>query len=239
MTTPSLINAFPRAAHGSASSHEADHSMVLRARNGDQKAITYLWDGYRRPIHNFFSRSVSNKDEAEDLTSETLLAAIHGLDRFRGTASSAESKDTSPDSEPLPTDPARFRAYLYGIANNKLRHWIRNKRTHGVPTSLDHSVRSSGEETSGEPLPQSDQASASDPLDAVLRQEHLDSACYALADVGMRSGEQFKALLLHYGCGLSHKDVAQLLNTRHETINTRLQEGRQTLKSHYQRTRKH
>jgi DNA-directed RNA polymerase specialized sigma24 family protein len=54
-----------------------------------------------------------------------------------------------------------------------------------------------------------------------------------LAGVGVRSCEQFKALLLHYACGLAHKDVASLLGTRKETINARLQEGRLSLKSHY------
>ena len=71
----------------------------------------------------------------------------------------------------------------------------------------------------------------------MLQYERLEETLCALAYVGLRSNEQFKALLFHYLCGLAHREVADILGVRDETVNTRLQEGRRKLTRFYQALR--
>jgi RNA polymerase sigma factor (sigma-70 family) len=59
----------------------------------------------RGPLVRFLTRMVGERD-AEDLTQQVLLKATHGLSGFRG--------DASP------------RAWLFGIATNAARDWLRN-----------------------------------------------------------------------------------------------------------------
>jgi len=126
---------------------------------------------------------------------------------------------------------------VFSIAKNQLRQWLRRKHVRDQRTlAISHPSHPSDCQEGVSAEWRAADATA-DPLFSLLRREHLDSACYALASVGMRSCEQFKALLFHYACGLAHKDIASLLDTRKETINARLQEGRTTLKAHYPSSR--
>lgn len=241
MSTPSLVHSVqPVVDESSLSRNERELIIVRRARDGDRTALKGLWDDYRRPIYNFFARSISSREEAEDLTSETMLAVFHNLATFRGF-SSRPRVDTKPGlrAEPSASDintdheECTFSSFVFSIATNQLRQWLRRKHVRDQRTpSVSHQHHpADGQELESVEWRAAD--ASADPLYSILRREHLDSAYFALADVGMRSCEQFKALIFHYACGLAHKDVASLLGTRKETINARLQEGRNTLKAHY------
>jgi RNA polymerase sigma factor (sigma-70 family) len=241
MSTPSLIHSVqPSADEAANARNEIELSLVRRARNGDRTALKGLWDEYYSPMHQYFARAIASREEAEDLTSETLLAVFHNIHTFRGIASdSTASSSDSPSNNGTcsPRDTAltvcTFNSFVFSIAKNQLRQWLRRKHVRDQRTpAVSHSSNPADSHEGASAEWRAADATA-DPLFSLLRREHLDSASYALAGVGMRSGEQFKALLLHYACGLSHKDIASLLGTRKETINTRLQEGRVTLKAHY------
>jgi len=205
---------------------DRDRTYVERARAGDQTAFAPLWERYWRSLFTYFSHQIGDREEAEDLAGETLLAAFSQMPAFRGLA--AEEGGTASG--------ATFATYLRAIARYKLAHYLKRRArrpycgfTDITPCPAEGSKAVSLEERCGADT-------EADPLRALLRQEHLDEVCYALVDVGLRSSEQFKALLLHYLCGLPHKEIALLLDTRRETINTRLQEGRRTLLRHYHRS---
>ncbi len=241
MTTPSVnISLRGQAAQASPVGRpnaDADLSIVLRARQGDQTAYAPLWEKYWRSLYAYFARRIRSREEAEDLASETLLAAFDQIPTFRGLGTPDSSvTDESPldNASGALAQQCSFQTFLYAIARHKLSHWIRRKSNRPCCDFTDLETNAAEEEN--DPLEERLGADAeSDPLNALIRQDHLDEACYALADVGMRSSEQFKALFFHYFCELPHKEVAALLDTRSETVNTRLQEGRRTLTRHYRR----
>ncbi|HZO91217.1 MAG TPA: sigma-70 family RNA polymerase sigma factor [Chthonomonadaceae bacterium] len=240
--TPPSTTLFPpdgvgRARPAGRNTPDADLAYVLRARTGDPSAFAPLWDKYWRSLYSYFAARVSRREEAEDLASETLLAAFDQLPAFRGAYPQDADAPLADAPGILASQAQRcsFQTFLLAIARYKLAHWIRRKTsrpccdfTELVTATADEEATSSLEECLG-----ADEAA--DPLQALMQQDRLDEVCYALADVGMRSAEQFKALFFHYCCQLPHKEVATLLATRNETVNTRLQEGRRTLSRHYQR----
>jgi|SRR5579871_786693 len=215
---------------------DPDLALVLRARAGDQNAFTPLWEKYWRSLYNYFAGKVDNADEAEDLASETLCAAFKQLDTFRGM-STTETAPAGTEGDALQnaqSSPCTFRTYLFAIAHNQLALWLRRKKTRPLQAFAEMFADPEDQDEERQDRLMAD--TEADPLRALLHQERMDTVSYALADVGLRSVEQFKALLFHYVCDLPHKEVASLLGTRKETINTRLQEARQTLRNHYQRT---
>ncbi len=241
MSTPSLINSVQSLCDASALSlNEEELISIRRIRNGDREALTSLLDIQRVTLTKYFANRISSREEVEDLVGDTLAAVIRGIDTFRGISKVLHKAPASPhELASTLKNTCAFDTFVYAIASNHFKMWSRRKAnaptiiSNSFPNSSDN--RNSDQDTRADSLLQrnSQSITSPDPLMAVLRREELDSACFALADVGIRSGEQFKALIFHYACGLPHKEVADLLSTRKEVINTRLQEGRTSLKAHY------
>jgi RNA polymerase sigma factor (sigma-70 family) len=208
----------PRSPHA-----DVDWVHVLRVLSGDTDAFAPLWSKYKRPLTLFFSSRVHCRQEAEDLTSDTLLAALESLPRFRSQQNTGGNED-----HPACT----FKTYLYSIARHKLSHRLRR-----VQTRKEVRLESIGDPFDGEDtrawqdLPVLEDRSDG-PLEQLMKTEGLEQACQALAAVP--STEQFKALVLHYLAGLDHKEVATVLTTRSETVNSRLQDGRKALRKSFQ-----
>ena len=77
---------------------------VLAAARGDEEAFGRLWRDLQPRLLRYFA--VAAPAAAEDLASETWLAVIRSLDRFRGN------------------EPA-FRAWVFTIARRKVLDWRR------------------------------------------------------------------------------------------------------------------
>lgn len=91
------------------SSEPCDDELVRRAQRGDRAAVVELYRRYVNEIYGYAYSQMGQAQDAEDVTSETFLRLVHGLDSFRGEAS--------------------FRTWLYAIARNQVRdHWRRNGR---------------------------------------------------------------------------------------------------------------
>lgn len=65
---------------------DVDLPYVLRVKNGDTEAFGTLWEKYERVLREYFVRETHNRHEAEDLVSETLIAALQAIPRFRGVS---------------------------------------------------------------------------------------------------------------------------------------------------------
>lgn len=208
---------------------DVDLFHLSRARGGDRNALTPLWQKYHPCLRDYFGRRTHSAEEAEDLASETLCAAFSQLNAFRGKpAPMRQSASTEPASPR--TLSGTFRSYLFTIAHHQWAGWIRRKKLRPTTTfsEFDGDDNDSyGRDALSQRLPAD---SCSDPLQLLLSREKDDVACYALADIGMRSEDQFKAMLLHYACDISHKEIAVLLRTPQKTINSRLQEARESLR---------
>lgn len=86
---------------------QAEQELVAAAQQGSESAIQKLYDEYLPPIHRFFYAQMGNREDAEDISQDTLCEAFAGLEKFSGRA--------------------RFKNWLYQIAKNKLADWWREK----------------------------------------------------------------------------------------------------------------
>jgi RNA polymerase sigma-70 factor (ECF subfamily) len=86
-----------------------DDDVLYRAwAAGDRAAGGKLVDRHVPPISRFFANKVWRADDVEDLAARTFEACAKDLGKFRGDGS--------------------FRAYLFGIAHNVLRRYLRDRR---------------------------------------------------------------------------------------------------------------
>jgi RNA polymerase sigma-70 factor, ECF subfamily len=83
-------------------------AIVQQARAGDRAAFTTLFQQYNAPICRYLARVVGNDDVGRDLAQETFLAAWRALADIR--------------------DPSRFGPWLYRIATNQARSYLRQAR---------------------------------------------------------------------------------------------------------------
>ncbi len=195
------------------SEQQTDCALLRRIRQGDIPAYALLWERYSLPLSRWFYGKTAHRDETEDLVSETLAAVLLQLADYAGNNN------------------ASFRTYVFSIAKNKLTDWLRKKPK--TPIHFSEMGSSDTEDDfSAESLPAADE---SNPLSVLMKEGETDALCCALADMALRSPDQLAAIALHYGCEMSHKEIAALYGMSPITVNTRLQEGRRTLKRHYER----
>lgn len=88
---------------------QASDEVLYRAwADGDRRAGGMLVDRHVPPISRFFANKVWRGDDVEDLVGRTFEACAKDLGKFRAEGS--------------------FRAYLFGIAHNVLRRYLRDRR---------------------------------------------------------------------------------------------------------------
>ncbi|MGX5687900.1 RNA polymerase sigma factor [Arcticibacter tournemirensis] len=100
-----------------------DFNLVIRAKEGDQKAYADLMQRYKDSIYFMALKMVNNKDDAMDLTIETFAKAFENIEKYK------------PDFA--------FSTWLFRIATNNSIDFIRKKRINMVSI---HTLTDDGEE---------------------------------------------------------------------------------------------
>ena len=84
-------------------------SIIERAQQGDETAITTLYQTYVDLIHRYIAYRVPTAHDAEDLTGEVFVRMVEGLPNYRFTG-------------------APFESWLYRIASARVADWYRKTR---------------------------------------------------------------------------------------------------------------
>lgn len=92
-------------------------NAIELAKNGNNRAIAYLYNKYYKVVYNTLLYIVKDKNIAADLTSEVFIKAFNSLDKFYVNIS--------------------FEMWLKTIANNKGIDFIRNTK-HLLNDSIDN-----------------------------------------------------------------------------------------------------
>src|SRR5215216_7904899 len=85
-----------------------DEELVDRSRTGDTESFNQLVRRWERPIFALAYRTLGREEDARDVTQETFLRAFRALPGFKGDA--------------------KFSSWLYRIALNLCRDWMRKQR---------------------------------------------------------------------------------------------------------------
>ncbi|MEM1446485.1 MAG: RNA polymerase sigma factor [Planctomycetota bacterium] len=171
-----------------------DEQLVGDYRNGDDAALVELIERYRPELFHFLARFVNSKTTADDLFQETFLQVHLSADTFDVTK--------------------RFKPWLYTIAANKARDWLRrNKRHRAMP--LDAAV--DGQD--GTPFV--DLMEADFPMpDATA--DDAEVAELVRQVVGELPDHLREVLLLAYFQRLAYKEIAESLGVPLGTVKSRL-----------------
>src|ERR1700716_1049293 len=86
----------------------SDEELVTRSIGGDADSFNQLVLRWERPIYALAYRVIGREEDARDVCQETFLRAFRALNGFRGQA--------------------KFSSWLYRIALNLCRDWVRRER---------------------------------------------------------------------------------------------------------------
>ena len=86
----------------------SDEELVTRSRGGDVDSFNQLILRWERPIYALAYRVIGREEDARDVCQETFLRAYRSLGGFKGQA--------------------KFSSWLYRIALNLCRDWMRRER---------------------------------------------------------------------------------------------------------------
>jgi RNA polymerase sigma-70 factor (ECF subfamily) len=188
-------------------------TLVEQARTGDHVAFEALVARFQTPVRLYLARLIDDVEQASDLTQDTFWQAWNGLPGLR--------------------DPQHFRAWLFRVATNRGRSWVRHRRLIGW-ISLDWLSNASEDTTThharaalpGEAL----HAPESGFEERLIETEALRQALRQVP------AEYRPCLLLHLSLGFTVPEVAEQLSLTTGAVRMRLFRGLAALRQAYQKS---
>jgi RNA polymerase sigma-70 factor (ECF subfamily) len=175
-----------------------DEELVARSVGGDTESFNQLILRWERPIYALAYRVIGREEDARDVCQETFLRAFRALRGFKGQA--------------------KFSSWLYRIALNLCRDWIRRERRAPVAQAP-------------EGVDLLDLAAEREPSESIetLVARHEMSRAVAKA-MALLPEEQRTAIILKEYHGLTFQEIADLLDCPLSTVKTRLYQGLSVLR---------
>ncbi|NOT26054.1 MAG: sigma-70 family RNA polymerase sigma factor [Acidobacteria bacterium] len=181
-----------------------DEDLVTRSRGGDLESFNQLILRWERPIFALAYRVIGREEDARDVCQETFLRAFRALPGFKGQA--------------------KFSSWVYRIALNLCRDWMRRQRrtpTVQMPEGADP------EELAAQGGP------AESIEDLVARRELSAVVAEAMA---LLPEEQRTAIILKEYHGMTFQEIAELQGCPLSTVKTRLYQGLSVLRRHLEKS---
>jgi RNA polymerase sigma-70 factor (ECF subfamily) len=170
-----------------------DEELVARSVGGDADSFNELILRWERPIYALAYRTIGREEDARDVCQETFLRAYRALPGFRGQA--------------------KFSSWLYRIALNLCRDWVRRERRTPVVQPPED----------GDLMEMAAAAEPSESIeDLVMRKDLARSVERAMA---LLPEEQRMAIVLKEYHGLTFQEIADLAGCPLSTVKTRLYQG--------------
>ena len=177
-----------------------DEELVARSRRGDTESFNQLVRRWERPIFALAYRTLGREEDARDITQETFLRAFRALPGFKGDA--------------------KFSSWLYRIALNLCRDWMRRDRRApmvAVPEGVEiHELAADKQEVAS--------------VEDLAARAELSGAVAAAME--RLPDEQRTAIILKEYHGLTFQEIADLMNCPLSTAKTRLYQGLMLLRRH-------
>ena len=181
-----------------------DEELVARSNGGDPDSFNELIRRWERPIYALAYRQIGREEDARDVCQETFLRAYRALKGFRGQS--------------------KFSSWLYRIAINLCRDWMRRERRTPVmqpPEDVDLM----------------DLAMAREPFESIEdRIARNDLSRAVERAMAVLPEEQRAAIVLKEYHGLTFQEIADLVGCPLSTVKTRLYQGLTVLRRELART---
>src|SRR5258705_2140247 len=170
-----------------------DEELVAQAMRGDAESFNQLILRWERPIYALAYRTIGREEDARDVCQEPFLRAFRALPGFRGQA--------------------KFSSWLYRIALNLCRDWMRRERRTPIVQAP-------------EDVDLMEMAAATEPSESienlVARKDLTRVVERAMARL---PEEQRTAIILKEYQGLTFQEIADLVGCPLSTVKTRLYQG--------------
>jgi len=170
-----------------------DEELVARSIGGDADSFNELMVRWERPIFALAYRTIGREEDARDVCQETFLRAFRALPGFRGQA--------------------KFSSWLYRIALNLCRDWVRRERRSAIvqpPADVDLMELAA-------------EAEPSESIEDLVARNDL--ARIVERAMALLPEEQRTAIVLKEYHGLTFQEIADLVGCPLSTVKTRLYQG--------------
>jgi RNA polymerase sigma-70 factor (ECF subfamily) len=181
-----------------------DEELVTRSRGGDLDSFNQLILRWERPIYALAYRVIGREEDARDVCQETFLRAFRALPGFKGQA--------------------KFSSWLYRIALNLCRDWIRRQRRAPVmqmPEDMD-------------PLEMASEVGPTESIEDLVARRELSAVVESA--MALLPEEQRTAIVLKEYHGMTFQEIADLQGCPLSTVKTRLYQGLSVLRRHLEQT---
>ena len=208
MTEPASRKVFksppaPADAPSTASTPAEEMDLVKRARKGDLAAYDELVRRYQERIYATVYHMTANHEDANDLAQEAFIKAFQALRSFKGGSS--------------------FYTWVYRIAVNKTINFLKQRRNKGQMSldDLDFNAEHDPDLVAliSEKTPRRE-------VNLAELQEKLNIAMQKLSD------SHRLVVTLHDVQGLSHEEIAKIMDCNVGTVRSRLFYARQQLQAY-------
>ena len=180
-----------------------DEELVHRSRGGDADSFNQLILRWERPIYALAYRVIGREEDARDVCQDTFLRAFRALPGFKGQA--------------------KFSSWLYRIALNLCRDWIRRQRRAPV-VQLPEDVDVAELASEGGPVESIE--------DLAARRELSEVVARVMA---VLPEEQRTAIILKEYHGMTFQEIADMQGCPLSTVKTRLYQGLTVVRRHLER----
>jgi RNA polymerase sigma-70 factor, ECF subfamily len=170
-----------------------DEELVARSIRGDNESFNQLILRWERPIYALAYRTIGREEDARDVCQETFLRAFRALPGFRGQA--------------------KFSSWLYRIALNLCRDWMRRERRVPVvqpPEGVDL-------------MDLAAEAEPSESIEDLVARKDLTALVERVME--RLPEEQRTAIILKEYHGLTFQEIADVVGCPLSTVKTRLYQG--------------
>jgi RNA polymerase sigma-70 factor (ECF subfamily) len=180
-----------------------DEDLVARSRGGDVESFNQLIVRWERPIYALAYRVIGRQEDARDVCQETFLRAFRALPGFKGQA--------------------KFSSWLYRIALNLCRDWVRRQRRAPIvetPEGVD-------------PLDLAAERAPGESIEDIAARRELTAAVEEA--MALLPEEQRTAIILKEYHGMTFQEISELQGCPLSTVKTRLYQGLTVLRRHLER----
>jgi RNA polymerase sigma-70 factor, ECF subfamily len=181
-----------------------DEDLVARSRGGDLESFNQLILRWERPIFALAYRVIGREEDARDVVQETFLRAFRALPGFKGQA--------------------KFSSWLYRIALNLCRDWIRRRRRSPL-VELPEGV---------DPVELAAESGPVESIEEVAARKELSEA--VAEAMSLLPEEQRTAIVLKEYHGMTFQEIADLQGIPLSTVKTRLYQGLAVLRRSLERS---